>query len=499
MRDSGLQPRFSVTRTTAVFAVVLAGVFSFGARRPLWHTDLWGHLAYGRLIWETGALPNTEPLLPLAANVRFVDTAWLSQLAGYAVERSGGVAGLQVLFGGLLTLISAAWLALAHRRVRDWRWVIAGLLIYLWLDWFHLYVIRPQLAGTACYVVLLWRLTARCASRRDWIGIPALFALWANLHGSFPVGLALIGVFLAGRSVDTFRRTRALRAIGHDRRVHQLMLWLALAAAGAAINPYGLALYTDVLNVARSPNLADLTEWQPLELQSRLGRSFAAVAVGLLVLSCVTPRRIRSWEGLLLIGLALGGLSSARLLTWWSPVAAYLLILHARATWRKLRRKPYGVSAEPRRLIWTGVVCVAVISALGAGPLERSLTAGRSEVSNSVSSFTPVSATEFLRERPPAGLVFNTYEWGDYLLWAGPAGLQVFVNSHAQLIPPDVWRDYLRMLRQEAGWRELLDRYDVNTVVVDPLNRGALIASLRADPAWRVVYEDRVAVILTRR
>lgn len=499
MCDSGWQPRFSVTRTTAVFAVVLAGVFEYGAWRPLWHTDLWGHLAYGRLIWETGALPTTEPLLPLAANVPFVDTAWLSQLAGYTVGRSGGVAGLQVLFGGLLTLISAAWLALARRRVRDMRWVVAGLLIYLWLDWFHLYVIRPQLAGTACYVLLLWGLTARRASGWDWIGVPVLFALWANLHGSFLVGLALMGIFLAGRSVDILRRTRTLRAVGHDRRVRRLMLWLALAAAGAAINPYGPALYAEVLNVARSPNLADLTEWQPLELQSRLGRSVATVAVGLLVLSCVTPRRVQSWEGLLLVGLALGGLSSARLLTWWSPVAAYLLVLHARATWRKFRRKRYGASAEARRLVWAGVVCVAVISALGASPLGRSPAAGKSEVSNSVSSFTPVSATEFLSARPPAGLVFNTYEWGDYLLWEGPPGLQVFLNSHAHLIPPDVWRDYLRILRQEAGWRELLDRYDVNTVVVDPLNRGALIASLRADPAWRVDYEDRVAVVLTRR
>ncbi|HTN02539.1 MAG TPA: hypothetical protein VL132_11695 [Planctomycetaceae bacterium] len=499
MRDSGLQPRFSVTQTTAVFAVVLAGVFVYGAWRPLWHTDLWGHLAYGRLIWETGALPKTEPLLPLATNVPFIDTAWLSQIVGYAVERWEGVAGLQMLFGGLLTSISAAWLALAHRRVRDWRWVGAGLLIYLWLDWFHLYVIRPQLAGTGCYVVLLWRLTARRSSRRDGFGIPLLFALWANLHGSFLLGLALIGVFLTGRSVDILRRTRSPMAVRHDRRVRTLILWLALAAAGSAINPYGPALIPEVLNVARCPNLADLTEWQPLELQSQPGRSFAAAAIGLLVLSGVTPRRIQTWEGLLLVGLALGGLSSARLLTWWSPAAAYLLILHARATWRKFRRKPYEATAEPRRLIWTGIVCVAVVSALAASPLGRSPAAGKSEVSNSVSSFTPVSATEFLRERPPAGLVFNTYEWGDYLLWAGPPGLQVFVNSHAHLIPPEIWRDYLRMLRQDAGWRELLDLYDINTVVVDPLNRGALIDSLRNDPVWRVDFEDRVAVILTRR
>ncbi|GIS58273.1 MAG: hypothetical protein CM1200mP2_04980 [Planctomycetaceae bacterium] len=27
------------------------------ARRPLWHTDLWGHLAYGRWMIEHGGAP----------------------------------------------------------------------------------------------------------------------------------------------------------------------------------------------------------------------------------------------------------------------------------------------------------------------------------------------------------------------------------------------------------------------------------------------------------
>ena len=47
---------------------VLAGlVFAVGiiylifCMRPLWHTDIWGHLAYGRVIYEGKSLPATEP------------------------------------------------------------------------------------------------------------------------------------------------------------------------------------------------------------------------------------------------------------------------------------------------------------------------------------------------------------------------------------------------------------------------------------------------------
>ena len=49
--------------------VALGGLFVFLSHRPLWHTDLWGHLAYGRWMWEHGALPATEPFMPLAREV----------------------------------------------------------------------------------------------------------------------------------------------------------------------------------------------------------------------------------------------------------------------------------------------------------------------------------------------------------------------------------------------------------------------------------------------
>ena len=71
-------------RVLAGFTVFVGLIFLFFNYRPLWHTDLWGHLSYGRLLWETGGFPATEPLMPLATGVPFVDTAWLSQLVGFA-------------------------------------------------------------------------------------------------------------------------------------------------------------------------------------------------------------------------------------------------------------------------------------------------------------------------------------------------------------------------------------------------------------------------------
>src|SRR5262245_52048582 len=78
------------SRALAVFAGVLGAVYWRLSFRPLWQTDVWGHLAYGKLIWNAGALPVTEPLMPLAAGMPFVDSAWLSQLLGYGAYSAWG-------------------------------------------------------------------------------------------------------------------------------------------------------------------------------------------------------------------------------------------------------------------------------------------------------------------------------------------------------------------------------------------------------------------------
>ena len=92
-------------RSFAGMALVLGLVYTFCCSRPIWHTDVWGHLSYGRYIWETKSLPTTEPLLPLAKGMPFIDSPWLSQLIGYAVISSNRLqlAGLQGLFAIAIT------------------------------------------------------------------------------------------------------------------------------------------------------------------------------------------------------------------------------------------------------------------------------------------------------------------------------------------------------------------------------------------------------------
>jgi hypothetical protein len=506
---------FKTTSRFPLGVLAVGLVYVFFAFLPLAHTDVWGHLAYGRWIVAAGALPAAEPLMPLSKGMPFVDTAWLSQLIGYFTATTLGYAGLKFLNGLGVALAGGLLLGWIAHRTRSLGWGVLALATFLVVGWEHLTVFRPQLAGLVLFSGLL---VALHASPRRWqrFAVPVGFVLWANVHGSWVLGLGLLGAFVVGRAADVLLRTGRPGRLLRDRRLVQACVLWELAAVATLVNPYGLGLHVAVLSFSSNPNLAALVEWQPLSVAYLQGRAAFVVAAALFLVHRFSPRRASTAELLLLIGLGGAAVWTSRLIVWWGVVAAWSLSLHAAAVWGR-RRGTVGVAAvRERRGLWTvvglGVVWILfAISPLGfellhAGDAEAQgnvqgvdRLAGTLPVEKVVERATPVGVTRWLRANPPRGLVFNTYEWGDYLLWAGPEGLEVFVNSHVHAVPAEVWQHYLHVAGAGEDWEEILARYGVNTVAVDKAVRGPLIERLAANEAWERVYDDGVGSVFVRR
>jgi hypothetical protein len=486
----------------SVFLFVALGgaVLWFYGRQPLSHTDLWGHLAYGRLICETGRIPATEPFMPLARGVPLVDTAWLSQVIGYLVISRSGTAGIQLLHA---SAIAACFLFVARAiyvSTRENAATLLGLALFAVLNWFQFQIVRPQIAGLACYCVLLTLLTSRRWSPLYWWCTGGLFCAWANLHGSFVVGLALLVCAALGRAIDVWRRTGRAACAADDAPFKRLILLTLVATAVSLVNPYGFRLYSEVISVSRNPNLSDLTEWQPLAFGTRHGLITVAAAIVLLAAWIFDRRRLRAGEVLAVVGFGAATVYSARMVLWWAPLAAVSFAIHAHALLRRSWPVTWRLGRSRPAIGWTiAAVALAAIS-LASTPPGQHLVFGRPIRPEAVvSEQTPVAATRWLSGRPPARQIFNIYEWGDYLVWAGPPEVPVFVTSQAHLVPRAVWRDYMSVIGVSPGWQEILDRYQVDLVLVDKRRRSALIDALKKDGGWKRVYEDPIAVIFTRR
>ena len=116
-----------------------------------------------------------------------------------------------------------------------------------------------------------------------------------------------------------------------------------------------------------------------------------------------------------------------------------------------------------------------------------------------VSGYTPVAAVEYLKQNPPRGMVFSIYEWGDFLQWNGPPGMKVFVNSHAHLVPREIWQAYMQIIEQRSGWEDGLDRYGVNTIVLDRDHREPLVKRLKEDEKWKIGFEQDGQLVFLRK
>jgi hypothetical protein len=489
----------------AAFAwVVLLGLsFLYLSRRPLWHTDVWGHLAYGRVIVTNRALSATEPLMPLSRGVRFDNLAWLSEVVGYLAFQWKGAAAIQFLYATSITICLGLLAYAVTRRSHVFWSALLAVVTFTWLEWKQFLIVRPQLGGLVCFLCLIVYLTRRRFGRESFFVVTGLFALWANLHGSFMLGFVLVAAFAIGRGVDLSRRTKNGNAVWRDAHFQQLSLLIVFATLGTLLNPYGWGIFRAAQETAANPNFADLIEWKPLTLQMRQGQAALAVSIALVVAYWRTPRRIGAAEWILLLGLGLSMLRSSRMIVWWAPIAAYFLAVHCAPIAKRFRhRSSFDQSASTgrRNLAWTSASALTVGVLAVYSPLGQAVVFGKepSPVA-SYSPETPLGAVAYLKAHPPQGQIFNTYEWGDYLLWAGPKNLEVFVASHAHLVPRNVWLDYLRVISLQPGWEQILDRYQTKVAVLDSIQHGDLVDSLRDSPNWSLVYEDDRSAIFVRR
>ncbi|HVW02793.1 MAG TPA: hypothetical protein VHB77_20715 [Planctomycetaceae bacterium] len=495
--------------------LVLAPLFGWLSWRPMVHTDLWGHLAYGRWMWTHGCLPAHEVFLHWDVEAPFVDTAWLSQWLGYLAYREGGIAAIQLLFAGLVAAtIATLGLGLVRRTGRLLP-ALACAGTYAALEWRQWTVpdgvvcglVRPQMAGALCFVCLFTLLQMRKPRLGDALWVGPLFAMWANLHGSFAIGWLLLACLVLGRAADLLRRTETVRSVRRDRLLRILLILLGAAVIGPLANPYGWRLYADVLAFNRNPNLSILIEWQPLRIEQLQGLIAACVAFALAVAYRTSPRRVQSAEPLLLASLGLATLWTSRIIVWSAVPAAWFLALHAHAAWRRslrgretrsIARLAAHIPGLPRRPL-AALTAVGWIAAIVLSPWGlQSLGLVQPPLSSAVSPSTPLGAAQYLREHPPQGLVFNAFQWGDYFLWDVP-DIDVFADSHVHLLPPRVWTDYQRIAGGANTYQRLLDEYHVELIAIDRKLQPYLIMQLQGSRKWRIVYEDARARIYARR
>jgi hypothetical protein len=490
---------------------------------PLFHSDIWGHVAYGNWILDHRALPAEEPFVSLAEGVPVVDTAWLGQVLFALAGRSGDPEGYSHLFALTVLAGSLVLMRALYLQTRSAGLAACG----AWLAWalgFSRHaVIRPEAFGVLCFAALWW-LVVRTDERRSrglqglnesclgprWLPyalMPLLFGLWANLHGSFIVGFAVLGSYAAGRACEVLWKRQSATAVLNDARFRRWVILGELAVLGTLANPYGIDLLLNTVLFPSNPNLKDVLEWYPLDMASLEAVPMAVSWVLLLAVWRHSRTRVALSDVLVLAVFTLAVCLRVRMISWYTPTFVVVLSPHiaelAARLWTSPLCEAVRRQAEPlfrpsfRLTLLAGLL---VWLTFAFSPISRPVLGGKARPPERLySNDTPLGITRWLREHPPQGMVANPQWWGDWIVWDGPPGIEVMMTTNSvHVVPQRAWKDYLAIAQSQPGLSRRLHKYRANTIIVCKELQAGLERTVRAMPDWQVVYEDDIGLVAVR-
>jgi len=137
------------------------------------------------------------------------------------------------------------------------------------------------------------------------------------------------------------------------------------------------------------------------------------------------------------------------------------------------------------------VIAGLVVSAVMA------LRAAPGRVDEVFSEDYPTDCLQAVQEAGLRGNMFNTYHWGGYLIWKLWPEHKVFIDGRADVMGRELMMDWVRCHRLEPGWREVLERYDVQWVLIRV--HSPLCRALRMSSDFELLKSDGNAELFVRR
>jgi hypothetical protein len=459
------RPRRGVTLAGLTGLVVTVAGLLIGLQR-LQDNSFFTHLATGRLILDAG-VPSADPYSFTAHGAAWTVQSWLASVVYALVEDVAGLAGVRLLIG-----LGTALLAYLLWRLTEPAGAVvarAALVMPVMVIGSEMWTERPMLYGFIGLAVVA--LVAN-GDGKAWWCVP-LFAVWVNVHGSFPLGLVLVGTLLAGRWLDRQSPRRELQVLG----------WSVLGVVLGAINPIGPRLLVFPLELLqKSEVLSFIDEWKPADF----GDTMTRVLVVQVAVAVVLGLRLRSFRALLpTVVFFVAALLGSRNV---GPASIVALACMAPG----LRGIGSDLGDEPKPVFRTAAL---VVGALALVVTLGSLLTGPQTALDSY----PTDAVAWMDAHgymEPESRVITRDFVGNYLEARYGTDVQVFMDDRYDMFPRPVVDDYINLVRGNGEWTEIAARWDADAVLWD--EDTDLYDRLEAAEDWDVVYRDDTWIVAVR-
>ncbi|HEY1692533.1 MAG TPA: hypothetical protein VGG39_10250 [Polyangiaceae bacterium] len=469
------------SRTLGVVgACVAATAMVVACVTPVWDPDVWWVAAAGRRMLATGVVPRENVFSYVEPSHPWIMHEWLfGPPYAWLLGRLGPSAFDVVAGCGL----AAALVLLAATTVVRARHLPVGLAAMAFaVAAFGGRFLSARPTGVALLFPLAMVLLAFGRTFPAWriALVAAIEVVWANAHGSFPLGVVLLVV-------------AALDARERGERPGRRLVAAGLAAVATLATPYGLALHRFVWEYFRGNEGVyraihhQIREFGPLwqAWGATVGPVdvFGLVACAALAASALRDGRLRARAALCLALVALAVLH-ARHVELAGLLSCTLLLPHADDLVDRLTPAPAPTPARFR------LASLLLAPAFLSGPLAFSL-AHRARAADAWLAPGP-PFVHALAAIPDGASVFAPFAQAGMVIWyGGPRGLRVFADSRNDCYSPATLEAILAL---ESPGTPAVDR----TTTLDASRTdaalvpcaGPLASVVSVDPRWTLAGKD---------
>ncbi len=434
---------------------------------PVKDTDFGWHYQCGKEFLTSGSLCIKNNFSYFLPNYQAYYTGHLYDITISFIYDNWGFLGISFVGSILFALIALVFIKLINNiKLGFVTYFISFTLSYSILS----LGFRPQIITYLFLLILLWLLESK--NKRLFFLIPILFLFWVNLHIGFFIGLFVIifFIFYENKGINRFQK----------------LLIIFISFLTTLINPFGLNVYREIFNHVTSPLGSMIAEWVKPSLFHLFLIIFFTI-IGLII--NIKKRPINFFYLLLLIFFSLLSLSARRNLPFFYPVFFYVT--------QDLFKDLKILKLFPDE-IFIPVLCSIVIFILTIYiPKTIKFDTLWTEYCQNSQIIYPCQAIKKFPQL--AGNVFNTYEWGGFLIWQKPI-VKVFVDGRMP-----AWKDengkspyqvFLDIIQTQPGWNEKLNKWKTNYILI---TNGAFLDLLLQKESikynWQEVYRDDIAVI----
>jgi hypothetical protein len=354
----------------------------------------------------------------------------------------------------------------------------------------------------AFYLAVLFRFKDKGQSKWIWL-LPPLTILWANLHGGYIMGIALIGMVAGVMFLERVWVSPRLW-LGALKASRPLCICMLLAIAAACINPYGKDLLILPFKALSQWIIPYIEEWHPPHFGELGSSNFFALLGTWILIQFYRVNKPSLFELGMPVVFIMMGLAHAR----HTPLVAVVLTAfcarNVMEVWpnlvatikRKFRstRIPSQATQELGPIQYLINWATVLFGILATVYLLQQKVAEQLKAHSAMIGY---SAIEYLAKNPLPGPIFNQYGFGGYLTWRLWPTQKAFIDGRSDMFSDQFSKDYFAIIGGDFEWEKKFDRHQFNVVVIGKSSALRQLLLLKGEFS-ETFSEDNVTILVRK-